>query len=54
MQRSVSRPVLNVYIAVSFRDEALHEVQEPHPVEVDGGMHGTINHQSTMVQSRYK
>ena len=49
MQRSVSRAVLNVYIAVTFRDEELYDVQVPHPVEMDGGMHGTINHQSTMV-----
>ena len=51
MQRSVSRPALTVYIAVPFRDEALHDVQMPHPVEVGGGMHGTVNYQSTMALS---
>ena len=55
MQRSVSRLILNVYIAVSFRDEALLDVQLPPPVdrgEVGGGVHTTINYQSTMVLSR--
>ena len=51
MQRSVSRHVLNVYIAVPFRDEPLHDVQMPLPVEVCGGVHGTINYQSTMALS---
>ena len=51
MQRSVSRTVLNVYIAVPFHDEALHDVQIPIPVEEGGGVHGTINYQSTMALS---
>ena len=37
MQRSVSRAVLNVYIAVSFRDEELYDVPVPIPV-VEGCM----------------
>ena len=51
MQKSVSRLVLTVYIAVPFRDETLHDVQMPLPVEVDGGVHDTINYQLTMALS---
>ena len=38
MQRSVSRVVPNVYIAVSFCDEMLRDVGMILPVEVDGGI----------------
>ena len=51
MQRSVSRLILSVYIAVPFCDEALHDVQMLLPVEVGGGVHGTIDYQSTMALS---
>ena len=38
MQRSVSRAVINVYITVSFSDEALHDVKMTLPVKVGVGV----------------
>ncbi len=43
MQRSVSRTVHNVYIAMSFTDETLDNTEMTLPVEVSGGVHDTID-----------
>ncbi len=41
MQRSVSRTVHNVYIAMSFTDETLDNTEMTHAAEVSGGVHDT-------------
>ena len=52
MQRGLFRVVGNAYITVSFQDEVLHSVEAALPIEVSGGVHGTIIAQSLVCSCR--